>query len=30
LVSSGICLLIGSMFAVGTRQEWSRLTQANA
>ncbi len=30
LVSSGICLLIGSLFAVGTKQEWSRLTQANA
>ncbi|MBS9921685.1 hypothetical protein [Vibrio alginolyticus] len=30
LVSSGICLLIGSLFAVGTKQEWSRLTQSNA
>jgi cytochrome bd-type quinol oxidase subunit 2 len=30
LISSGICLLIGSLFAAGTKQEWSRLTQANA
>ncbi|TFH89326.1 hypothetical protein [Vibrio ouci] len=29
LVSSGICLFIGSLFAVGTKREWSRLTQAN-
>ncbi len=29
LVSSSICLFIGSLFATGTKQEWSRLTQAN-
>lgn len=28
LVSSGICLFIGSLFAVGIKQEWSRLTIA--
>lgn len=26
LVSSGICLLIGSLFALGTYQQWSKLT----
>ncbi|WP_028115199.1 hypothetical protein [Ferrimonas senticii] len=30
LISSGTCLLIGSLFAVGTKQEWSKLTQVNA
>jgi cytochrome bd-type quinol oxidase subunit 2 len=29
LVSSGICLFIGSLFAFGTKQEWSRLAQAS-
>ncbi|ENC6724355.1 hypothetical protein ABKY80_004732 [Vibrio harveyi] len=30
LASSGICLLIGSLFAVVTKQEWSRLTRTSA
>ncbi|WP_260260206.1 hypothetical protein [Vibrio intestinalis] len=29
LISSAICLFIGSLFAVGIKQEWSRLTKAN-
>jgi hypothetical protein len=30
LVSSAICLLIGGLFAVGTYQQWSRLSSGNA
>jgi hypothetical protein len=30
LVSSGICLLIGALFAVGTFQQWPKLESKNA
>ncbi|WP_235357315.1 hypothetical protein [Arsukibacterium sp. MJ3] len=30
LVSSGICLLIGALFAVGTFQQWPKLGRKNA
>lgn len=30
LVSSGICLFIGSLFAIGTSQQWSVLGRKNA
>ncbi|MEZ9232971.1 hypothetical protein AB4259_18000 [Vibrio amylolyticus] len=29
LVSSGICLLIGLLFAVGTKQQWTKLARPN-